>query len=289
MIDIYMFHYVTNYFNYYHFDKDDFENIIIKLKKTYKIISIEEYDQIISKKIDIHHQKLLLLTFDDGTIDHYNNVYRILKKHQCSGLFFITSSNFNQKILNIQIIHKLLSLNCFDEMYNYLLDFLNKKHIDFNKIIFDKNLDNERVAIFKQLLQNKLPEKFRNEILSNLTKKYNISTSSNDYYINIKNLKEMKENGMFFGIHTVSHKNLSILNYTQQYNEIYDNYKILKKHNLIDDKLLTISYPFGKYNQNTLKIVKKLKIKYGFRCSTSTNKSLFEIDRIDSNELKKLL
>ena len=42
MIDIYMFHYVTNNFNYCHFDKNDFENIIVKLKKTYKIISMEE-------------------------------------------------------------------------------------------------------------------------------------------------------------------------------------------------------------------------------------------------------
>ena len=107
---VYMFHYVSKNFNYYHYDLDLFDKTICYLSNNYKIISLKEFNSMIENKIQIT-DNYVMLTFDDGTIDHYQNVYPILKKYNCSGLFFIPSCIFKNKVLDIQIIHQLLSKN----------------------------------------------------------------------------------------------------------------------------------------------------------------------------------
>lgn len=279
---VYMFHYVTKDFNYPHFDEIEFENIIKEIKKNNKIISLKEYD----KFSDYEKLNCVMLTFDDGTIDHYEKVYKILKKLDCSGLFFITSSIFDNNVLDIQIIHRLLSLNKFDEIYQLFLDELSRYKYDVNNIEINNIYDSKEIAILKKGLQNGLPYHIRKEILNKLIKKYNISNVAKDYYISVDNLKEMKENDMYFGIHTKTHPNLEFLTYDEQYEEISYNLDLLIKNNLIEDDLITIAYPYGGYNDDTIKILKRLNIKYGFKAFKTEKKSNYEIDRIDCVELK---
>ena len=281
-----MFHYVEKNFPYYHFDKDLFEKKLIEIIKNNKIISLKDLDNAISNN-KIPDNNYVMLTFDDGTKDHYCYVSKILNKYGCSGLFFITSSIFDKKVLNIQILHKLLSLNKFDEMYDILLSELNKINYPIDNINIKSTFDDKKVAVFKQLLQYKLPIEIRDKILKILIDKYNISSDCNDYYINIEQLKEMKQNGMYIGLHTRSHPNLALLNYEEQLEEIYSNLLVLKNNDLVDDKLLSLAYPYGCYNSDTIKILKKLNIKYAFKVSTDNSENLFEINRIDCNVLKR--
>ena len=217
----------------------------------------------------------------------YKLVYPILKKHNCSGLFFIPSSIFNKKILNVQILHQLLALDKFDEMYDFLISELRSINYSMDDIKLNNSLDNNNVALFKQLLQYILPFEIRTKILEKLMKKYNISNDVKNFYIDVEDLKEMKQNGMYFGIHTITHPNLKLLNYEEQFVEINENLKQLKNNKLIEDELLSISYPYGLYNKDTLKIIKQLNIKYGFKAHVTNKKSNFEIDRIDCNILKE--
>jgi len=126
----------------------------------------------------------------------------------------------------------------------------------------------------------------RKEILNKLIEKYNISIDANDYYIPIDKLKIMKEKGMYFGVHTNTHPNLELLNYNEQYDEISSNLDLLLNNNLIEKDLITIAYPYGLYNEDTLKILSKLNIKYGFKASMTNKISNYEINRIDCAELK---
>ena len=283
---VYMFHYVLKDFKYYHFNIEKFEIVIQDLKKQYDIISLRELDNLLKNNSLKSLKKYLLLTFDDGTKDHYYNVYKILKKYNCSGLFFITSSIFDKNVLNIQILHQLLALDKLDEIYDYMINYLKNINFDLVNIRYKKTFDEEKTAMFKQLLQNILPSKIRNDILFKLAKKYNVSLSIEDYYINTEQMKEMKLNNMFFGIHTKTHPDLSLLSYSEQHEEIYGNYKDLIENELIEKDLLSISYPYGSYNEVTLKVVKKLNIKYGFNAFENNSDSLLEIDRIDCKYLK---
>ena len=126
---VYMFHYVKTNSNYYHYDLKQFEKTIKYLKENYKVISLKQFDEL-KKENKIIPDDYIMLTFDDGTIDHYKNVYSILLKYNCSGLFFIPSCIFNNKVLDVQIIHQLLENNSIDILMNDLISEISDGNID---------------------------------------------------------------------------------------------------------------------------------------------------------------
>ena len=288
---VFMFHYVKPFSKYYYFNLELFEKAINYLTQNYHVISLRQYDNMISKN-QIIPDDYVMLTFDDGTIDHYKYVYPVLKKYGCSGLFFITSSVVNNKMLDIHIIHKLLEKESIDILFEELNNMLIKEKLKIEEFEADKSLDEKKTALFKQLLQSKLPEDIRNKLLKNLSKKYKIDIDSKKNYISVEEMKEMKEAGMFFGIHTCSHPRLSLLKKEDQMIEIKNNISFLKKNDLIEEDLYSIAFPYGSYNKDTLEVMKQLNIKYGFKANEDKDDDSIKInliDRIDCNILKEII
>lgn len=293
-MNVYMFHYVNgNQFNYYHFDKDDFEKVIIKLLNSGKrIISFAEFKQMI-KDNNRSINNCILLTFDDGTRDHYDVVYPILKKYNISGLFFLCSNIFEHRILDVNIIHQIIANSQFDDLFSNFQKMLIENNItnDNYNMLINTEYDDKKMLYFKQMLQFILPYDIKNKILNKLANIYKVSLNFDDYYMNIKQIKEMKENGMEFGFHTSTHKRLEKLSYEEQFNEIISNMDLLIKENIIDDDA-AFSYPFGSYNCDTLNILMKNKIKYAFGINMKQftyKDNLLTIPRYDCNVLKEVL
>lgn len=285
---VYMFHYVTSNFKYHHFDKNQFEIIVKQLAETKQIISLKQLKEMQNKmeKID---DDCIMLTFDDGTVDHYKYVYPILKKYNVHGLFFICSNVIKREILDIQYIHQILSKSHVNEIYLQVQQFIEKNNLSICfEEKFCKETDNWKESYIKQLLQTILPEKYRKELLEKLIKKYKISTDFNDYYMTIDNILEMKSNGMEFGCHTNSHKRLSYLNENEQINEIKENMQLLYKYNVLDENnVVSIAYPFGNYNNTTIKILDELNFEFAFTTrEENVCKGKLEIGRFDCNVLR---
>ena len=285
---VFMFHYVKPYSKYYYYDTELFEKTIEYLNSNYEIISLKKYDE-----LKVHNKsvsdKYVMLTFDDGTIDHYDYVYKILKRHNCSGLFFIPSSAFNGNMLDIQIIHQLLEKESINILVDDLKEQLIEKNVDISKFEIDKTLDDNKAAFFKQLLQYKLPREIREELLKYFALKYHVSLNVDDTYIGIKQLKIMKENNMFFGIHTNTHPRLALLSKKEQRKEIKGNMDLLIKSGLVEKDLCTIAFPYGSFNEDTLEIMKEEKIKYGFKVNDSGKENDMLINRIDCKYLKEVI
>ena len=72
----------------------------------------------------------------------------------------------------------------------------------------------------------------------------------------IKELSNSKH--ITIGAHTVNHKRLDKLSYDEQYCEVKNSVEYLNK--LTGKEVLTFAYPKGRYNENTLKIVKNLNL-----------------------------
>ncbi len=294
IMNVYMFHYVNGeQFNYYHFDKDDFEKVIINLLDSgKKIISFTKFKQIIknnNKDID----NCILLTFDDGTRDHYDIVYPILKKYNISGLFFLCSNILEHRILDVNIIHQIIANSQFDDLFSNFQKMLIENNItnDNYKMLINTEYDDKKMLYFKQMLQFILPDDIKNKILNKLANIYKVSLNFDDYYMNVEQIKEMKENGMEFGFHASTHKRLEKLSYEEQFNEIISNMDLLVKENIIDDDA-AFSYPFGSYNCDTLNILRKNKIKYAFGINMrqfTCKDNLLTIPRYDCNILKEAL
>ena len=260
---IYMFHYVTENFNYHHFDVKLFEKKIKEFSKTKKILDLKELKKIKDKN-DRLEDDYIMLTFDDGTIDHYKNVYPILKRYDVPGIFFICSNIFRGNILEINFIHQILNKVNINEVYLEVQEYLLENNININNII-DKKIKNWKESYIKQLIQYILPKEHSKKILNKLIKKYNISTNYKDYYMSINNMLEMKKNGMEFGCHTNTHQRLSLLNKAEQKKEIQENMELLYKNNLLNDKdVLSIAYPFGDYNTTTKEILDNLNFDFAF-------------------------
>lgn len=288
MLKVYMFHYVTEKFNYYHFNIRQFEKVIKELTQAKKVISLKEL-----KKIQLNNEKnkdeYVLLTFDDGTIDHYKNVYRILKKYNVTGVFFICSNIFKKDILEINLIHQILNKASVDQLYEEVRTYLIEKNIDkYSKV--NKSINNWKEVYVKKLIQNFLPQEHKEQLLKKLIEKYNISVNYNDYYMSIDNMLEMKANGMEFGCHTSTHKRLSFLDEAEQNIEIKENMELLYKNKLLtNEDVLTIAYPFGDYNSTTIKILGDLNFEFAFNVNEGDIYSVdkYQMSRYDCNVLKE--
>lgn len=85
-------------------------------------------------------------------------------------------------------------------------------------------------------------------VITDFVDKGNIFLKSNE-------LREMDKNGIDIESHTVKHENLPLLSYKNQLKTLTDSKKYLE--NILSKKVNYIAYPFGQYDNSTIKAVKQ--------------------------------
>ncbi len=301
-----MYHYVREvkksiYPNLKALELKNFINQINFFKKKFNVLDYPNFIEILNSK-KIPKKPSVLLTFDDGYLDHYKNVFPILSKKKISGIFYPPIKILNNKnMLDVNMVHFILEKNIdkkiiINEIENLSKKYLNKNldQLNIKKIDLWNRWDDKDTTLIKKLLQYYLPDKFRSKILKKVFNKFvNFSEKefSKKLYINKKNIIEMKNNNMFFGIHGFNHKRLARLSYVEQNDEVSKSIQEFKKLN-IKPKNLSICYPYGSYNQTTIKIIKKHKINFGLtlKIDSLSKKNLtniYEIPRYDCNDFLK--
>ena len=151
--------------------------------------------------------------------------------------------------------------------------------------------DDKKTEIIKRLLQNHIPMPFREKILNKiflLTLDIDEKDFSKILYMNVNNVKEMNKDNMTIGSHGDYHYWWEKLNYKDQFKEIMNSIKFFKKIKVYK-KNFSVCFPYGSYNNHTLKIMKKLKIKYGLTTRVgSVNKkninNFLTLPRYDTND-----
>ena len=298
-----MYHYVRDV------SKSDYPNLkVLETKKftkkkeffskRFNLLRYDDFIEILQSK-KIPNKPSILLTFDDGYIDHYKNVFPILYKKKMSGIFYAPIKTLENKIvLDVNKIHFILEKEknkkkIIKLIENYTKKYLNKNldQLNIDKIDLKNRWDNKETMLIKKLLQSHLDHKIRKKIINNLFKKV-VNLSEKDFskklYMNKKNLKEMINNNMYFGIHGFNHERLGLLNKSEQKKEINNSISSFKKMN-IDIRNFSICYPYGSYNQETLKIVENSNFKFGFTLNVNRIKknnlnNPYELPRFDCND-----
>ena len=290
-----MYHYVRPYNNVIngnlkYLTVDQFNRQLDYFQKEYGFLSLEEFRNNFEKKIKT---KKVILTFDDGLLDHYKFVYPILKERGLKGIFFIPSSIFqNKNILNVHKIHYLLSKFNSKKIYVDSLSIINDlkiKHKTHSESETYKYSIHEQFELkVKRLFNYDLNFLDSNQITDYLFKEYNISKDiSKQIYINKRQLSEMFDDGQIIGSHTFTHQVLSTLDKKNQTHEIEKSFNDLS--DFIFPYFKTISFPFGykfTYNKHTLEILEKQKVNYGFIFDNKENRGFkrHEISREDCNK-----
>lgn len=299
----------------YHYIRDEKKNSLKDLKyldykkfkkqinffiKNFTIVNYDEFKDIIINKKEFSKPPLVL-TFDDGYIDHYEYVYPYLLKKKIKGLFYppakIIEKNF---VLDVNKIHFVLSnvknkKLIINEIKKYLKEKtnINFYKLDLKKINLSSRYDNKEVILIKRLLQYFLPIKIRKKINSYLFKKYvNFDSEyiSKKLYMKKEHMIEMIKDGMHFGAHGYYHHWLNYISQKEQEIEIKKSLLFLKKIKK-NSNSLSICYPYGSYNKDTLKILKKYNFEIGFTSAPGKidllkSKNKLALPRFDTNDFK---
>lgn len=264
-----MYHYIRNksklFPNYNILEKKKYTN---QIKKFSKKGLINSYDELF-----ISSNKYLP-TFDDGFKDHIFAA-EVLKKYNSTGIFFIPTSPLeNNIILDVHKTHLILgkvkSSEALIELEKYLhknkiIKFYNKNEKSKYKSAYKNRLDEDDKKQFKKIMNYYGDLKLKHKILDYLLKKFEINIKPKDYYMNKKEIKYLQSLGMIIGSHSQSHTLLSRLSYREQFKELKNSKIFLEK--IIKKNIDIFCYPYGRkisYNDNTLKILKKLKYKLAY-------------------------
>ncbi len=276
-INVVMYHYVreikkSKYPNLKGLEFSKFKNQIEFFSKNFNILSDSDFKEIVLTK-KIPKKPSIFLTFDDGYIDHYKYVFPYLKKKKILANFYPPRKVIEKKIvLDVNKIHFILekeqnSKKILKEIDNFLIK-KGLKNISYNNIkkkhLFSK-YDTKETILVKRLLQVYLPKEIRETLVNSLFNKIlNISLSefSKNLYMNTKQIKEMYSESMGFGSHGNYHYWFEFLKKNEQEKEITSSINFFKKLKF-NTKSLSICFPYGSYNKETLSLLKKYKISYG--------------------------
>ena len=299
-----MYHYVRNlkdspYPQIKGLDLSLFKQQIEFLKNKFNIISCDELLSATRNEIELPNNSVLL-TFDDGYIDHYTNVYPVLLENKIQAFFSMPGKILEEKkILDVNKIHFILASTTVEEILKEViiqLDFYRGKEFDIpsNKKLIEKlavtsRFDRKEVIFIKRLLQVELPERLRSLIINNLFEKY-IGINENEFckglYMNHNQIKCMKDNGMVFGIHGYDHKWMNQMN--QEELEIDITKALDCFSDIIDKNNWVMCYPFGSYSDAVIDIAKKHGCKYGLstdvRVADLKKDNIFCLPRLDTND-----
>lgn len=273
------------------------------LKKHYNLISMEMLIEAIENNVNLP-QKAALLTFDDAYSDHFKYVFPFLDKMKIKGAFYPPFKAIAEhKVLDVNKIHFILAsesnkdliineikkqLKLHKDKYN-----LSEFEVYFNKLAKSNRFDDAKTIFIKRLLQVELEEKVRTLITDNLFTQFlkiDETAFSQELYMDIEQLKCMSRNGMHIGSHGYDHYWLASLSEENQEIEIKKSIHFLNDIGISNNNW-TMCYPYGSYNDTTIKILNKLGCKLALTTEVSIAKpnktNRFAIPRLDTNDIPK--
>lgn len=245
-------------------------------------------------------EKSVLLTFDDGYVDHYTNVFPILEQNGISGVFSMPGKILQEKkVLDVNKIHYTLASANVLELRDKLLqrmDYYRGGEFDYadNQTIYDKlavasRFDDKDTIFVKRALQVELPEKLRNIITDELFREFvtdNEAAFVDELYMSMDQIKTMKRHGMDFGIHGYDHYWMNHLTKDEFENDITSALDVFD--GIIDGKDWCCCYPYGSYSDGVIEIAKQMGATSGLATDVGIyipgKQDIFKIPRFDTND-----
>jgi len=246
----------------------------------------------------------VLLTFDDGYLEHFTEVFPILDERGIQGSFFPpVQSTLDEKVLDVNQIHFILaSTDKPKELLQVLTRKIRLYKDEFHLLDPDEYYekigsaehpyDPIEVIIFKRILQRELPIEARQQIIADLFEEYvgvSESVFSHELYMKEDHLKLMLRKGMFIGGHGYSHQWLTNISADEQKKELNLTSEFLLSIG-VNRNHLVVCYPYGAYNRKTIKILEDSNYQLGFttvpEISRLTSTDRFILPRKDTNEFR---
>lgn len=206
---IVMYHYVRpvdrqNWGGIFPLGPSEFERQLDYLSSVGRIIRPSELGRVPPEE---RHQ--IVLTFDDGTRDHYETVFPILRARGLSGLFGVISGpSTGQRMPNVHLIHWLLSRHTDADIWAYLCKAFGEPCLgDPGRAVQLYHRDEPLRGRIKFALNFALTTEQAGEFLEALAAARGEAPSSlaRQWYVSSTEIREMLAGGMELAVHADRH------------------------------------------------------------------------------------
>ncbi len=308
-VTIVMYHFVRNlrharYPEIKGLDTANFAGQIAYIRRHYQVVSMEDVIAAARDSDAELPERALLLTFDDGYIDHYTNVFPLLDRYGLTGAFFPPARAILERtVLDVNKIHFLLATvpdkgrivtaleaeveaaraaHGLESLGHYRATYAHANRWDTAEVIY-----------IKRMLQKALPEALRSAIIDRLFRQFvteDETAFAEELYVSVEQLACMRRHGMHIGSHSYDHYWLDSLAPAEQEQQVRQSMAFLRELGCDMDRWV-MCYPYGGYDASTLEILSR----HGCAAGLTTELAIADLDgstplklpRIDTNDLPR--
>ena len=258
----------------------NFEAHLKLLQKKYRVITPQQLLEQISRKSVRKNQ--VCITFDDGYLDNYTTAAPLLQKYQCPATFFISTyylengqpywwDVLQEIIFSSPRLPSPFTIIVDGNKVSYVLEnngkLTNEQKEKQNQWVWSDSAPTQRCALYFSLWEKMrpLPQSEIEVLLDELKKMAGIKEVNMGLSrpMTAADLKDMSRQPLVqIGLHTHTHPALGYHNAGIQRNELVKNKESLEK--ICQSPMVTLSYPHGHYNKDTLSVTKELGVAAAF-------------------------
>ena len=307
-VSIVMYHYVrdlqrSRYPRIKGLDLAEFSGQLDYVRRNYQVVTVAEVVHAIRSGDELP-AKALLLTFDDGYIDHYTAVFPILFDAGLEGAFFPSvAPACRDELLDVNRIQFVLAVADPAELVRQIDEAVVDHRKAYNlgtpefyreKWAVASRFDSAKVIYIKRMLQVGLPEELRADITRLLFARHvsiDETAFARELYATEEQLRVMQASGMYVGTQGDSHYWLNAVPTDVQRREIAKSLEFLRRIGSPVDDYWVMCYPYGAWNESLIDILDENECAVGLTTEVGTadldTHPRLKFPRWDTNDLPK--
>jgi peptidoglycan/xylan/chitin deacetylase (PgdA/CDA1 family) len=274
-LTIVMYHYVrdvagTAYPHLKARSVDDFRGQLQYIKAHFSPVTMQQVIEAVRSPDVALPERPILLTFDDGYIDHYETVFPLLSKEGIQGSFFPPARPILRgEVLDVNKLHFVLAKKAntgdivaaiFAAIRAYRTQFnLEAAETYWTRLARADRLDSADVVFVKRMLQRELPENLRRDLLQQLFGEIvtpSERTFARSLYMSPEQIQELARAGMYIGSHGNAHYWMNRLSPAEQEAEIEAALVFLASLRCLEAAWV-MCYPYGAWNASLLQLLER--------------------------------
>jgi peptidoglycan/xylan/chitin deacetylase (PgdA/CDA1 family) len=266
-------------------DKDDFYKLIKFIGRKNILNADDFYNRFKERSLKGGEY---CFTFDDGLKCQYDLALPVLEELNIKAYFFIYTSIFTSDP-DLLEVYRHFRMNCFDCIDLFYEEFFRtlpeiKDNKDFSTFLEDNefkikdmkeayNFYSSRDIQFRLTRDYYLTLEEYRQLMLLMFKNFDFDYQAvlKDLFLTKENVKYISSLNHVIGLHSHNHPTkLELLSFEVKKNEYVENKNLLEE--IIEKKINSASHPLGSYDQKTLKTLRDLGIKIGFRDNMKIDK-----------------
>jgi peptidoglycan/xylan/chitin deacetylase (PgdA/CDA1 family) len=241
--------------------------------------------------------KSALLTFDDGYLDHFTNVFPVLDARGLSGCFFPPARCIlDREVLDVNKIHHVLASQASpaeiaDRVFELMEawgdpDALRSRAAYREAVDGEHRFDEPEVVLLKRMLQRELPKPLRTRILDRLFETYvdvREEVLAEELYMDLEQVRCLRRHGMYVGSHGDRHAWMDRLDPEEQREDIDRSLEFLGEVGTPLDGWV-MCYPYGAHDESLRRYLRE----QGCAVGLSTGAAVADLMRNEPLALPRL-